>query len=250
MFTPDQQRRFDELEQRAEEDEETVLFMSVTVTNTAPVPRYAFVKLPVPASDVPREPVPYTYDSSTGTARYAEDRVFSVASLDGQPIAHEEVCVLVPPADAVLFDIRVPHRPISTVRADRLRQRSMDEVLARCRDHWRAKLRAGAKIEVPERRLTEMLAAGSLHLDLVAYGSEPSGTLAPTIGIYSPIGSESAPIIQFFDSIGWTRIAERSCSTSSTSSTTTASCRTSVATCWRRRPPCGRWVSTSATPGT
>ncbi len=55
-----------------------------------------------------------------------------------------------------------------------------------------------------------MIDAGLLHLDLVAYGSEPDGTVAPTIGVYAPIGSESAPIIQYFDSIGQTQLAERS----------------------------------------
>src|SRR5690606_4286208 len=35
-------------------------------------------------------------------------------------------------------------------------------------------------------------------------------TLAPNIGVYSPIGTESAPIIQFYASMGWNDIAKRS----------------------------------------
>ncbi|MBP8256262.1 MAG: hypothetical protein KAX37_02975, partial [Opitutaceae bacterium] len=50
---------------------------------------------------------------------------------------------------------------------------------------------------------------GLLHLDLITYGREPDGALLPAIGIYTAIGSESAPIIQFMDSIGWHTTAAR-----------------------------------------
>ncbi len=54
-----------------------------------------------------------------------------------------------------------------------------------------------------------MAAAGLLHLDIVAYGREPDEPIAATIGSYCPIGSESSPIIQFFDSMGWHDVAAR-----------------------------------------
>ncbi len=43
----------------------------------------------------------------------------------------------------------------------------------------------------------------------VAYGREPDGPLLPAIGIHAAIGSESAPIIQFMDSMGWHDTARR-----------------------------------------
>jgi hypothetical protein len=55
-----------------------------------------------------------------------------------------------------------------------------------------------------------MIQAGLLHLDLVTYGAEPNGTLAPSIGVYSPIGTESAPIILFYASMGLHDMARRS----------------------------------------
>lgn len=54
-----------------------------------------------------------------------------------------------------------------------------------------------------------MLQAGLLHLDLTTYGNEPGGTLSPTIGVYGPIGTESAPITQFYNSMGWDDVAKR-----------------------------------------
>ena len=68
---------------------------------------------------------------------------------------------------------------------------------------------AAAQIELPEKRITAMIRAGLLHLDLVTYGREPNGTLISTIGIYTAIGSESSPIIQFMDSMGWHDEARR-----------------------------------------
>ena len=45
---------------------------------------------------------------------------------------------------------------------------------------------------------------------MAALGREPDGPVLATIGWYAPIGSESSPIIQFFDSMGWHKLAERS----------------------------------------
>ena len=55
-----------------------------------------------------------------------------------------------------------------------------------------------------------MIRAGLLHLDLITYGKEPDGTLAPSVGVYSPIGTESSPIMQFYMSMGWNDVAKRS----------------------------------------
>src|SRR5207249_4803557 len=81
---------------------------------------------------------------------------------------------------------------------------------AECAAYWHKKLEHGARLQLPEQRLDEMARAGLLHLDVVAYGLEPKGPLAACIGWYNPIGSESSPIIQFFDSMGWHDVAERS----------------------------------------
>jgi len=210
MFTPDQQQTFEELEAASGPVEETVLFLRVRATNTEWVPRYAYLKAPAPFADGQHHALDHAYQPATGTSIIAGDRVFCTASEDGQPLAHEETSRLLQPGETVVFEVRVPHRPISTERAAALRIRTHDEALGQCRSFWRQKLAAAATVELPERRISEMVAAGLLHLDLVAYGEEPVGTLAPTIGVYAPIGSESAPIIQFFDSVGRGDLAARS----------------------------------------
>lgn len=210
MFTREQQRSFELLERDAVTREESALFMRVVATNNGDVPRYAFFKLPGPASPGSPHRLEWRHLSDQGFSQYDHDRVFCVASLDGNPMPHEETAVLLQPNHSAEVDIRIPHQPVDAERAGRLRERSFSSVLAGCRSYWNEKLASSGSIQVPEQRITEMSAAGLLHLDLVAYGEEPRGTLAPTVGVYSPIGSESAPIIQYFDSMGRHDLAERS----------------------------------------
>lgn len=117
--------------------------------------------------------------------------------------------MLVEPGHSATFEFRLPHRPVTPERASELVKRDFQVRIAECRRCWGQKLNSAARIRLPERRVQEMVQAGLLHLDLISYGLEPDDTIAPMIGIYSPIGSESAPIIQFMDSVGWHKTAER-----------------------------------------
>ncbi len=184
MFTKEQQAQYDSLlAGELNQPEETVLFVRMTAVNTAPVPRYAFFKtVPVTAA---------------------------VSKLNGQPLAEDEVSILLQPGRIATVDTYLPNRPLTGERAERLRRVSFAERLAECRAFWKAKLASAAQIRVPERRIDEMARAGLLHLDLITYGLEPEGTLTSTIGVYSAIGSESSPIIQFMDSMGRHEVARR-----------------------------------------
>ena len=205
MFTPAQQARHDSLETvEMNQPEETALFIRISAVNRASVPRYAFFKNPAPSV-----PAAHSLDGAEGFAVYKTGRVFAISQLNGKPLASEETAVDLKPGEAAVFDIRIPHRPVSRERALKLREVSFDFRHAECSRFWREKLDAAAKIHLPEQRIDEMLRAGLLHLDLVTYGREPSGTLTSTIGVYSAIGSESSPIIQFMDSMGWHDTARR-----------------------------------------
>lgn len=206
MFTKEQEALYRSLlPEEMNRPEETVLYLRVTATNGGRVPRYAFFKNPYPAGNVA-----YRFEGATGFARFESGRVFAVSKLAGRPLAHEEVAVLLAPGEAVDIDVYIPHRPVPAERAERLRQARFEERRAECRRFWTAKLATAARIWVPEARIREMIQAGLLHLDLITYGLEPLGTLTPTIGRYSAIGSESSPIVQFYDSMGWHDVARRS----------------------------------------
>lgn len=210
MHTKEQQQLFDSLKDaELNTGEETVLYYQVSVTNKADVPKYAWFKTIKPGTAWWINQ-PYSYEASTGFSRYTPDSVFAVSKQDGKPLASEETAVLLQPGETTVFEFYLPHGPVSKERAKRLAAQNFEQRKSECKQYWAAKLAQGGQIKVPERRIDEMVKAGLLHLDLVTFGKENKGTLAPLIGKYSPIGTESSPIIQFYASMGWFDIAKRS----------------------------------------
>ena len=209
MATPEMERQFTQVAaSQMNQAEETILFLRAIALNTSDAPRYAFFKNPYPLG---LGAGAWSLDAGTGFARYAgSGRVFAVSKLDGKPLAQEEVSVLLRPGESAVLDVFLPHQPIAPERGALLYGQDFESRHRETRAYWLSKLGAAAHIRLPEPRMDEMIRAGLLHLDLVAYGTEPEGTLAPTIGIYGPIGSESSPIIQFMDSMGLHDEARRS----------------------------------------
>ena len=210
MFTPEQKELLNPLlENNSVNTEETVLYFRAEATNISSVPRYAFFRTLRPGSGW-WEKFKYSYDRETGLSGYSPDRIFGISKLNGKSLPNEEIAILLQPGETAVFEFYLPHNPVSGERAKRLAEQSFSERLAECKNFWQAKLNDAARIKLPEKRIEEMVQAGLLHLDLITYGIEPEGTLAPCIGVYSPIGTESSPIIQFYCSMGLHDIARRS----------------------------------------
>lgn len=212
MFTPAQAEA--EKSRRETEltiEEEVVLHIRVIATNRGATPRHAFFRTVTPSLATPVSPkLPeWTFDQETGFGGFSSGRVFAVSRVNGAPARAEEVSLLLQPGEQAVFECSVPHRPVSKERALQLAEASFEKRLSEVRQFWKEKLKSGSEWILPEPRMDEMVRAGRLHLDLITYGREPHGTLLPAIGLYTAIGSESAPIIQFFDSIGWHDTAER-----------------------------------------
>ncbi len=102
----------------------------------------------------------------------------------------------------------MPHAPRPAEAHCDLFNRDFDTLHAEASAYWNRKLTTAATISLPEQRIDEVARAGLLHLDMITYGQR-EGTLGPAVGSYSPIGTESAPIIQYFDSMGWHDVARR-----------------------------------------
>lgn len=188
-------------------EEETVLLIRVEAVNTGRVPHYAFLSGLQGGWGAPKR----RYDGATGMSRFEnDDGVLGVHRLNGKPMPQEEIAVLLQPGEKAVLEIAMPHQLLTTERAAALAKFDFDKRHAECRAFWEEKLAKAAPIRVPEARVDEMIRAGLLHLDLITYGLEPDGPTGATIGVYCPIGSESSPIIQFYDSVGWHKLAERS----------------------------------------
>jgi hypothetical protein len=203
MLTEAQEAQYDALKaEELQRDEETVLYCRIRAVNHSSAPRYAWFRAPS---------ANFGSSIADGMGTVTDSgAVYMVAELDGIPLPKAEVAVLLPPGGESTLEFRIPHQPISKERAEVLFEQSFATRCEECRAYWLEKLASVAQIRLPERRIDEMVRAGLLHLDLVAYGLEPDGPVAASIGWYCPIGSESSPIIQFFDSMGWHKLAERS----------------------------------------
>lgn len=210
MFTEAQMKL---LEQKKEEEvlnnEQTVLYFRVIAENNSQVPRYAWFKTIRPGYGW-WAGYRWLFERNTGFSLYENGKVFCISKLNGQSLPDEEIAILLQPGQNAIFEFFIPHSPVSKERAENLFNQSFEERYKECKEFWLNKLEYAASINLPEKRIEEMMKAGLLHLDIVAYGNEPDGTLAPTIGVYSPIGTESSPIIQYFNSMGWKDIAKRS----------------------------------------
>lgn len=189
-------------------EQETICALRVEAVNVGKTPNYAFFKAPYPQYHHKDRAV-LQFASGMASLK-GSDKVYVVAMIDGTPMPEEEMSILVHPGQKVVLDILVPHTPIPANRAKNLFKWNFEKHLSACRDFWLGKLDSAAKIAVPETAIDERIKAGLLHCDLVTLGLEPDGPALATIGWYSPIGTESSPIIQFFDSMGWHKLAERS----------------------------------------
>ena len=210
MLTKEQEEQAKpRLEAEKNRTEATVLYYRSEAINRAAVPRYAWFKTVRPKVGSWMK-IDYSLNRETGFSAFSSGSVFGISRLNGRPLHDEEIAVLVKPGERAIFEFLVPHVPISKERAAGLSKQSFDARCNECKRFWNEKLDKAARISVPDQRINEMIQAGLLQLDMITYGNEPDGTLAPTIGIYSPIGTESSPIIQFYNSMGLPDIARRS----------------------------------------
>lgn len=210
-LTDEQKKQVEELKDRElNRDEEPVLFLRAEAVNSGSAPRYAWIQSPVPVNVADGYSGPkWAFDRDTGFCMLENGNVFCIMRVNGNAVPQPEMGVLLAPGETASFEILLPHRPITKARATTLANRPFETCLGECRAFWREKLEMGAQVRLPEERIDEMVRAGILHLEMVAYGSEPNGPVNACTGMYTPIGTESAPIIQFLDSMGRHDLARR-----------------------------------------
>lgn len=174
-------------------------------TNTTAYPSYAFFY-------VPRLYMPdgkqVDVVAKDGLLAIPEG-IIGAVRIENQPWIEPQQALLLGPGETVTAEYYLAHDllPVSTVQY--LQEADFEELHADIRRYWTIQIGSASGIELPEARIQNMLYAGLAHLQLVTYG-ERGGTLSPCVGVYSPIGSESSPIIQFYDSMGLHDLAAQS----------------------------------------
>ena len=211
MISPEQKDQIKDLlnTEMNGREQEIICSLRIEAVNIGKTPEYAFFKAPHFTFLAAACPEKHKFEN--GMSWFKEwNKVYAVTLIDGKPMINEEMSILVQPGEKVIFDILIPHSPLVLERAEKLFEWDFEKHLEACRGFWLKKLDSAAKITVPETAIDERIKAGLLHCDLITLGLEPDGATLATIGWYGPIGTESAPIIQFFDSMGWHKLAERS----------------------------------------
>ncbi|NLD88226.1 MAG: hypothetical protein GX633_08230 [Clostridiales bacterium] len=201
------------LESEILREEETVMYVRVVAENTTKAPAYSFVYMPnpVPGREYDKKAPDIRYNSEKGYVYSpVTGRVMLMAKLEGNPCPQEEMAVLLQPGEKINYEFKIPHRPISPERAEALQAQCYDSRLREAKDFWANELKDAAKIKLPEKRIEEMVKAGLLHIDVGYFGKNPDGAVVPIVGVYTAIGSESSPGIQFLDAVGMHKLAERS----------------------------------------
>ena len=182
-----------------------VLCYRLRAINRAAVPRPAFFLPPV----ITGPGIATAPEIDASGLLVLDGQAYGSAQFDGGAWPEgQQVAYVLRPGESVEADYRILHAPLASDAAAALLDRPFAALLEEAVGYWRAKLASAASVDLPDTRVTEMIAAGLLHLDLITYGRQ-EGPLAACVGVYSPIGSESAPIIQFYDSMGWPSVAER-----------------------------------------
>ena len=203
VFTDEQSKQLEQVQRQDTAAKPLVaLYIRTIAENTGSVPRYAWFKAPRPSAA-------YRFDGRRGYTGFSENRISCISKVDGKALHEEETAILLQPGQRIEIDFLIPHEPVSAETADALTRENFSDRQVECKAYWQKKLDRAARIRLPEKRIDEMLRAGLLHLDLITFGTEPDGTLAANVGVYSPIGTESAPIIQFYASMGLEQQAKR-----------------------------------------
>jgi len=121
MFTTEQQELYDRImEQGSGDEEETVIYIKCEAENVSSTPGYAWFRSAVPTHRVFLEEGSVIHDGKKGFSRYPGGRVFCISKLDGRPLGSTETAVFLKPSEKAVFEMYIPHRPVSDKRAERL----------------------------------------------------------------------------------------------------------------------------------
>lgn len=191
-----------------------ICILRIKAINTVSTPAYAWFKSPeMQTQGVDPEILGHPGEMVGGIYECMElhpGKSLLLCRMNGEPLPNPEVSVLVQPGETFIFDIIIPHHPISRERAEKLMSLDVDAHLAAARAHWQRLAASAASFSIPETAIDERAKAGLQHLEILTTGpANDTEPLLANAGQYTPIGTESSPIIQFFDSVGWHDKARR-----------------------------------------
>lgn len=118
-------------------------------------------------------------------------------------------CMLLAPGESMTVESVLAHSREGLGHEVRKGGIPWGQKLEEARQFWQNKLSRITQIDLPDPKLSAFWRTGFLHLDLITLGLCHDGPLLAKVGVYPPIGSESLPILEFFQSVGQSLLARR-----------------------------------------
>ncbi len=187
--------------------EEVVLYHRIILRNTSRTPRLAvqhFPKLEWRGNRERLRDVSFSLDEQ-GVSRLGEIAV-GLHRINGEIPKSLQPAFLLEAGEEMVLDSVLPHRSDGLTLEAIAAGLNWEARLKEARTFWQQKL--PVLPELPDAWLNNFWRTGLLHLELSTLG-EQGGPLAAKVGVYSAIGSESIPIIDFYDSLGLHDTARR-----------------------------------------
>ena len=197
---PAKQRRLqEELRQQ-----DAVLFCAeIRATNEGGTPQYAWFKAPYQPRLLGR------FDGTSGLFIRPDGQAAYAFRCNGRPAPMSEMAVLLPPGGSVCFEVILSHDFMDRDRMARLAADfDFDERFGQMRQFWKRLIDAYGQLEIPEKPLQDIVRANIPNLEVACIGAA-GRMVAPTVGEYGPIGSESLALIKWFLSCGRFELARR-----------------------------------------
>ncbi|MEO6848802.1 MAG: hypothetical protein ABI443_13750 [Chthoniobacterales bacterium] len=197
---------------------EVALFIRTRLTNTTDIPLLAAQIFPRPVQTLDIKGIdslpvtqrlkPYRMDES-GIAWVGETPL-ARHRFNGEVPESLQPCLLLSPGKSMTLDSVLAHHRNGFSEKTQKLPISWEKKLMEVRTFWNEKLATGTTVSLPEKRLTDFWKAGLSHLEMVTLGKSKDGPLLAKVGFnYTAIGTESLPIVEFFNSVGLQSTAQR-----------------------------------------
>lgn len=205
----EEQRAAVEAMRPPKEEELPLLRMRITLKNRKQVPAYAFVRLPAVNTPVmaAADKLPQRYDKNTGFG-YFGNKVYMTAFAGDKPADDMEFAHLLAPGESEDIDVVLFFEPVSEQTAQKAKvpfiaqKRQVERV-------WWDEFGTAAQWSLPDKNIDSALKTGFLQTKAACFGKRGDDVVAPCVGVYSPIATESVAIVLCLAEAGFTDLAER-----------------------------------------
>ncbi len=187
-------------------------YYRVKLTNTRPVPLWVTHGFPVAMNialhkgGTPEEREVHPHQQHSPPDRHGAvwcgEKAWARHQVNGEAAQVAQIARLLAPGESVVLDSLLAHGVEGLPPSFREGEWSWEAAFEATRDWWEGLLSTAAKVTLPDPRLATFWRAGRSHLELLTPGVKEGGPLLAKVGVYPAIGTESLPIIEFYDSIG------------------------------------------------